>query len=70
MNEQTHLTIRQLEIVTGWSRPTAMDFAKAHGEQKPDGRKNWAIPVAAVQALIAERYDEVDGMVRRLEQVA
>ena len=69
MNEQT-LTIRQLEIVTGWSRPTATAFAQAHGVQRDDGRKNWFVPVAAVQSYIAERYDEVDGMVRRLEQVA
>ena len=68
MNEQT-LTLRQLEYVTGWSRPTATAFAQAHGHQRDDGRKNWFIPVAAVEALVAEKYDEVDEMARRLAQV-
>ena len=60
MNE---LTIGQMQVVVGWSYPTALNFAKAHGHMI-NGK--WYIPFNAVSAIVQEANVDAQRMQNRL----
>ena len=65
MNEK-HLTIEQVEIIMGWSYPTALRFASRFGEMR--GRK-WHVPSNIVANEIAKRDVEVVQMKKHFSKI-
>ena len=61
MNEK-QLTTEQVEIIMGWSYPTALKFASRFGEMS--GGK-WHVPSNKVAGKIAELDVSVVGMKKR-----
>ena len=49
--DEKQLTIEQVEKITGWSYPTALKFARRHGEMVSG---KWYVPASAVASKIAE----------------
>lgn len=57
------ISIKQLQDILGISYPTALDFAKQHGEQNGDGeRAQWFIPLTAVSPLVENEQKRVAQM--------
>ena len=63
--DEKQLTIEQVEIIMGWSYPTALKFASRFGEMR--GGK-WHVPSNLVGGKIAELDVSVTGMKRRFTQ--
>ena len=66
MNEK-QFTIEQVEIIMGWSYPTALKFANRHGEMS--GGK-WHVPSNVVYNKIAEIDVEVVRMKKTFASIA
>ena len=60
--DEKQLTIEQVEIIMGWSYPTALKFASRFGEMH--GGK-WHVPSNKVAGKIAELDISVVGMKKR-----
>ena len=59
------LTISQTQKIIGWSYPTALQFAKKHGQRSSLDSK-WMIPFDVVAAEVQKRTVEAQRMQARL----
>ena len=57
------LTIKQVENILDWSYPTALAWAREHGEN--DGQR-WMVPVESVIGEIDQEQRRIDEMRDRL----
>jgi hypothetical protein len=53
------LTISEAQQVLGWSYPTALKFAKQHG-QMINGRRKWVIPADEVSQVLKDEQKTLD----------
>ena len=58
------LTISQTQDILDWSYPTALRFAKEHGQQIDSGK--WMIPFTAVAGEVQKRTIEAQRAQARL----
>ena len=58
------LTISQTQKILDWSYPTALRFAKEHGQQDDSGK--WFIPFNVVAGEVQKRTVEAQRMQARL----
>ena len=58
------LTISQTQDILDWSYPTALQFAKKHGQQDASGK--WFIPFATVAGEVQKRTVEAQRAQARL----
>jgi hypothetical protein len=65
---ETIITINEFMEITKTSYPTALSFAKEHGEQETFGgqRARWFIPLSAVRDLVYSEQGRVDEMIEAL----
>lgn len=62
----TELTIKQIQLIMDWSYPTALNFAKQHGEIKEvEGQDKYFIPSVEIYHVIDKKRFAVDEMESR-----